>query len=232
MASEILTPALHLISGANLVALGADFLPSANQATAVAAALERLDGDRPRIVTYAFTGAGSQAFDLSGATGWLDGVSQIQSVHCPWVLGTDSEMDLDDWDVLQDPVNLDTLYLYTARPSASEQVLIYYSVPWTEGTVPTLLKYKVAKLAAANMARMMAARFAQGADGTINVDTFSRNSAAGDWTRLAKDLESEYEKAIGTSSEAAVRAASTEVQLLPPQSHGLGKLHPYNTEGE
>lgn len=230
MADEINAPAFQFISGGNLPTGSTEaekFLPAANRTTAVADALSRMDRDRPRAVTYVFNGAGSGAFDLSGATSYVDAESSVLAVHYPWVMGEDRLLDFDDWDVLQNGVALDTLYLYDREPAAGEQVLVEFTAPWTEATVPASLKYKVAKLAAANMCRMIAARMAQSNDNSINVDTFGRNTAAGDWLRMAKDFEAQYSEALGLSKTSEVKAACVEFQALPNEGHNYGRLHPY-----
>lgn len=231
MANEILTPAMQFISGANLPT---GFIDSSHQATAVAAALERLNGGRPRILWNTLTGAGASTFDLSTLTGYTDRVSVVQAVFYPWVLGNedDSEIDLDYWSVIQDPTTGDTLYLRQRTPASPEKVLVQYTTTWTEATVPVLLVYKVAKLAAANLCRMIAAKMAQSNDSTISVDTFGRNTAASDWLRMAKDFESEYERAMGASADDGVPpvSATMQIEVRPDPFHPY--KGPYPTVGE
>ena len=230
MANEILTPAWHYISGANLptgVTEAEQFLPASAQATAVADALSRLGQDVPRLLRVTFPGAGAASCDLSTLAGYVEGVSVVTEVSYPWVLGQDNRLEYSSWDVLIDPVNGESLYLYGRVVATGSDCLVTFTAPWTEAAVPSHIKYKIAKLAAANMARMVAARMAQSHDSTINVDTFGRNAAAGDWARIAKDLEAEYRSGLGIGNEAQVRAAWGETQLLPLTGTGYDKVHPY-----
>lgn len=227
MANEILTPALQFISGGNLPT---NFLDSAHQATAVAAALERLDGGRPRVKWATLAGTGISTFDLSDLSGYVDTVSVVQAVFYPWVLGNEqtSEIDLDEWSVIQDPTDLDTLYLDGRTPNASEVMLVQYTILWTEAAIPALLKYKVAKLAAANMCRIIAGRLAQSNESSIQADTFRGPTAAGDWLRMAKAFEDEYARSMGGSADDGLRPVSVEMQVdvRPDPFHGYKGPHP------
>lgn len=235
MANEILTPALQFISGVNLPTTGDGFLPTVNQQTAVAAALERLDGGRPRVVWSAITAPGATAtFDLSALTGWVDTISEVRAVYWPWVLGNedDSVLPREQWAIIQDPTNLDTLMLRECTPASGEKILVEYTILWTEATVPSTLKYKVAKLAAANMCRMIAARMAQQNESTIQVDTFRGNTASGDWLRMAKEFEAEYERAMGGAADDGLRPVSLtgSIDVRPDPFHGYKGPYPYMPE--
>lgn len=228
MADEIRTPALHFISGANLPTDGEGFLPTVNQATAVAEALSRLDRDRPRVLYAEVSGTGASTVDLSTVTGWQEGLSDLQAVDYPHTFGELHPLDFESWDVLTHSTNGDTLCLFESQVIATgESAQLKFTSPWTEATVPATLKYKVAKLAAANMARMIAARMAQSHDSTIQVDTFGRNIAAGDWDRIAKALEKEYRESMGIDKDSPVKPAWGECQVLPPTGTGLSKMHNY-----
>jgi hypothetical protein len=226
MADEIKTPALHFISyGSNTVT---DLLPAAAMTSAVTDALLTLDRDRPRTANVLVAGAGLSYVDLSsGAAGWVEGVSDVLEVHNPYVLGEEHEVDFEDWEVLADPTMGDTLLLREGRTiAAGTSARLVFTIQYTEATVPAILKYKVAKLAAANMARMIGARMAQSADNTIAVDTFGRNISAGDWARIAKDLTQEYRDAMGLGKDIPVKAASADLQMLPAAGP-YGRLHNY-----
>jgi hypothetical protein len=231
MADEIRTPALHFISGANLptgVTEAEQFLPSSAQQTAVAEALSRLDRDRARVLVSEVAGSGQTTVDLSTVTGWIEGASDLLEVDYPFTFGEQHTLDFASWDVLTHSVNGDTLCLFESQTiGAGESAQLKFSVPWTEATVPATLKYKVAKLAAANMARMIAARMAQSHESTIQVDTFGRNVAAGDWDRIAKALEKEYRESMGLDKDSPLKPAWGECQVIPPTGHGLSKMHDY-----
>lgn len=226
MADEIKTPALHFISyGTNTMT---DLLPAAAITSAVADALLTLDHDKPRLASVLVAGAGLSYSDLSAsAAGWVEGVSELLQVDNPYVLGEENPVEFEDWEIVVDPTTGENLVLQGGRTIASgTSARLIFTVQYTEATVPATLKYKVAKLAAANMARMIGARMAQSNDNTIAVDTFGRNIAAGDWARIAKDLTQEYRESMGLGKDLPVKAASGDVQVLP--SFGpYGRLHPY-----
>lgn len=229
MANEILTPAYQMVSGANLPTEGGGFLPAVNQATAVASALQRFDRDKARTLNEAVTGDGTAIYDLSASlsAAWDEDSSAVVLVDYPYTLGDDNIVTTEKWKVVDAPTTGKTLYFTESTPAATETIRVEFSSPWTEATVPSAYRYSVAKLAAANMARMIGARMAQSNDSTIAADTFSNNSAARDWTNIAKEYESQYVNELGLGKDSTVKAACGSVQVNEGSGTGYGKVHDY-----
>jgi hypothetical protein len=69
---------------------------------------------------------------------------------------------------------------------------------------------------------------AQGNDSTIQADSFGRNSASGDWLRMAKAFEEEYERAMGGAADDGLRPVSIDgsVDVRPGAFHGYDGPYP------
>lgn len=232
MADEILTPAVAMISGGNFPTAGTGFLPTGSRTIAVADALARFSKDKPNVAFGAVAGNGTELIDLSTAFAtWVEAFSVVTAVDSPWIIGEDNQLDFEDWLVVDHPTTGKTLWLKDRAPPATETVRVAYTVLWTEATVPEIYLYSVARLAAAGMARMVAARMAQSNESTISVDTFRTGTAAGDWLRIAKDLEAQYAAEVGVGSpadkDAGPAAACIVMSFDADTGHGYGKLHEY-----
>jgi hypothetical protein len=226
MANEVSTPAQLYIQAANLPT---NWLPSGNITEAVAAAMARYDQDSPRVKYDEISGDGGQDYDLSAVAGsWDEDSSQVLGVDYPWSLGTDNELDWDDWEVWEDPTNGATLYFQNHTPAATESFRLQYTIAWTEGTVPSKHLRAVAKLAASEMARMIAARRAQTSESTINADIVTGQSETQQWLTLAKALLADYEtEVLGASEEgeeSKVGPGFGVFDLDPGSVHGYGKV--------
>ena len=229
MADEILTPAKEFISADNLLE---GSLTDPQFATAVSAALARFSRDFPQVIHEGVAGDGNNYLDLSGAlsAAWDEDGSDVVAVDYPYTLGQENEMSFEDWRVVEDPTTGMTILFAESTPEADQTIKISFSSPWTEAAVPTRLINTVAKLAASNMARMLASRTAQLNESLIQADTARNQSQTRNWRDLAKDLESQYQEELGLDEDGKdppVSAASAEISMDPGTSHGLGKQHPY-----
>lgn len=200
MASEILTPMkLYLQSGNGLESLSG---MTDGLTQAVASALRRYGQDVPRIAQAVMTGDGESIYDLSAQVAtWEEGASSIVRVDYPWVVGEDTQLRFDEWEVIDNPGIGESLHLIHHDPASTEYIRIRFSVAWTEATVPAKHIDAVAKLAAAGACRMMAARTLQAGESTYSVDRFHAPTASQNWLTLAKMYEGQYEEAIGLGSD-------------------------------
>ncbi len=216
MAEEILTPAKFYVQADNSPS---DFLSPESLTQAVAAALVRYGMDDPNETLGQFPGAGSSHYDLSDQVlpGWVEAESSVTMVDYPYSLGGSNILDDSRWAVIEAPGTGKTLCFLDGTPQASESIVVKYSIPWTEDAVPARHIPPVAKLAAANMARMMAARRAQAGESTLSADTFGRPSDSQIWLSLAKSLERQYEEETGLvgadDGKSTVKAASGTVSM-------------------
>lgn len=228
MANEILTPAQHYITFSNLPT---DFIIAAQMTSAVSAALTRFDDDHARVINGAITGDGTNAYDLStDLASWDEDSSSVTGVEYPYTLGEDNELKLTDWSIEDDPTTGMTLCFPSHTPAATETIKVTFVAPWTEATVPSKYIQAVAKLAASNMALMIASRMAQSNESTIGADTFRHNSAARDWRDIAKDLEIQYKELLGLIAGIAAsspKPASVDMQIDVGSGSGYGKVHDY-----
>lgn len=231
MANEILTPAGYYVQASNLPT---GWLSPDSQSRAVADALLRFGRDFPRRVVGEFAGNATELYDLStlSLTGWTEGISTVSLVEYPLTDGIDKRLDASAWDVYDDLTLGSVLRFAEYEPASTETIRIIYSVAWTESTVPANRIGPVAKLAAANMARMVAARFAQEGESTVTADVFNRSSASDRMLALARHLESQYEEEMGLSAgeegqgagAAGVAPACSFTNLEPTTGHGYGRL--------
>lgn len=195
MADEIKTPALVYIQADNLPE---GFLDAEAQAQAVNDALRRYSGDCPRILVESIAGADTSVYDLSEAlAAWDPNASRVAHVEYPWSRTSENELDLDEWEVEEDPTAGKFLRLIGYSAATGCSIRVKYTALWTEATIPAHHLSPVAQLAAAGMARILAARFAQGNESTIQVDTFHPVNRSSQYVKLAQDLEKQYVAGVG-----------------------------------
>jgi hypothetical protein len=224
MADEIRTPALLYIQETNLPS---GFLPTDNVDESVLAAIRKYSEDFPRDTYGAITGDETSVYDISAAsiTGWDETDSIVSHVYAPWSLADKNEVANNEWSIEDDPTTGKNLVFTELAPDATETIRILFGGLYEESGIPSRHLSSVAKLAASNMCRMIAARFAQQGESTIAADTFQSTTHADQWRSLAGDLESQYKKGVGMSTNGSgPEAASVEFAVDPESHYGMGKL--------
>ncbi len=223
MADRIETEAALHVQADNLPT---GFLPAANKLAAVGSALRRYDRDFPRYVFGSFVGDGTRSYDLSAQslTGWDEDDSWVSEISYPYTVTDESVLDSANWSVVEDPTNGKTLVFAGSSPSSSQTVRVKYVAKWTEQAVPETHLTAVSQLAASYMARMLAARFAQKGQSTINADVFNATSNSSQWLTLAKRFEEKYEEILGIDGDTEVPAAISITNVDEGGQYGYGPL--------
>lgn len=236
MADEIKDAAKHWVTWENLPAAWQD---DTQLEQAVIAALLRYDRDAPRSLLGSFVGDGTATYDLSAQsmTGWSEDSSVVAEVEYPYTLGSRGNvLDWDEWVVQDDPTTGQTLLLIDRTPSASETIKVKFSAPHVETSVPTRHISSVAKLAASGVARMFAARRAQGAESSLQADRTGGTTESEQWTKIADKLKSLYMEELGlgkgngAGSAVPVAPGFGVFEVEEGSGHGIGKLHDYSDE--
>ncbi len=227
MADEILNPMKLYIQAGNLPD---GMISNESFAEAVRAALVRYSDDSSREVFGGIAGEGGSVFDLSdsGLTGWDEEASAVTRVDHPWVIGEDNKLDFDSWEVVQDPTAGKSLHLIQGAAEVGSIIRVGYTVEWAEGTVPARHIPPVAKLAAANVARMLGARTAQSGESIISADSFHSTSTSQQWMNLAKAFEGQYEEGIGLGSDSGGGSGCGSGGTVKP----AGVVWPMSTDGD
>jgi hypothetical protein len=215
MAGEIATAAKGYINGDALVTLG---WISATQVTqCVTDAVARYGKAVPWVQCYQFTGDGTNVRAHNTMTGFVVGYSEIRTVEVPFDEIISHVLPDDEWESFLHPTRGWCLRFKDRAPSASEQVLVTFTVPWDDtGIVPAPCRSGVAKLAASLMCLTIAAYFAKGQDSTVSVDSFSGPTSSAEWRALARSLLDAYNAEVlgkGDAGASDVKAASSAIQL-------------------
>ncbi len=230
MADEIKEPAEIFAQTANLPAGVYD---EAHMVVCINAALRRYDKDEPNYVYGSFAGDGTSLYDLSAQSlpSWDEQESDVMGVDYPYTPQAIFPLGFEDYNIIDDPTDGLTLVFVTAVPAATENIRLRYSIEWTEALVPSQHISAIAKLAAANYLRMMAARFSQRGESTIAADVFSGQSAGDSFLRVARDYEDQYSSTIGVSvdgsSDIGEKASVHVTQVDVGGQDGLGPLVGY-----
>lgn len=168
---------------------------------------------------------GAGVFDYGVSTnlpGFVDGRSTILRVYYPYV-STDQNPSLLEADRyglmrLPSPTGL-VLRFGDVTPSASEKFLVYWTAQHTVSvsacTVPASDDDAFADLGAHYACLMLAAKYAQSTDGTVQADSADRRSRVDLYKSLAKSYRESYEKKLGLGNDKPAVAGLAVADLDP-----------------
>lgn len=176
-----------------------DFTP------AIAAALEKYSGHRPKEIVKDLAGDGSH--DLALPEEWVEEFSQIRRVEYPIGEVPETLLDADEWTLYRAPAGL-KLRLMEEAPAVGESVRATFTVGRLEADIPAGDLDAVACLAASFCLRTLAALFGHSSDSSIQADSVSRGSKIDEFRRLADSLETRYHAHMGIDPKGGSAAAS------------------------
>ena len=172
--------------------------------SAITEALNRYSGNRPRLVVADIAGSGGSDYPVP--TGWVEGLSVVESIEYPAGQNPEIILDDDDWRLYRSPAGL-KIRLIEATPQAGETIRTLYTAGHTEATVLAMDLEAVANLAASICLRMLAAAYGQSSDSTIMADSVNYRSKGDEFARRAKELEGLYRAHIGVKENDTTPAA-------------------------
>lgn len=239
MANQILTAAEAYIAAANLpsgATAATDFLPAATKTQCVAGALATYSRLFPRELTATAAGDGTVYLDLSTLTGWVEGLSAVVDVEFPYssaALG-ENALPRDAWDIIDHPDNGKTLRFLEDTPGASQTVLVYFTALHADGDPAGSVRADhvdaVGKIAAANMAIALAARFASNKESTVGA-TWNGQSMSSRFTEWARQARKDGLADLGVGSQGSggdvpgtPACALGVIDRDDYSSHGYGRL--------
>ena len=183
---------------------------------AVSEALKRYAKHRPRVLVADLPGTG--AADLALPTGWSDGFSALHSLEYPVGKIPETFLDPRDFKLYRSPAGL-KIRLLTVIPTVAQTVrATYTALHADETTVSAVDMDAVANLAAAVCLRLLAAKFGQTSDPTLQADVVNYRSKADEFRRLADAFEALYNEQLGIGKESHAPAASAIASAPDPSS--------------
>lgn len=195
--------------------------------TTTVSALPQFSNDRPREQIFDITG--DDGFDYDLPSDWIPGYSLIKSVEYPAGERIPTYLEDEDW-IIYETASSRKLRLVNHTPGASETVRIRYTTIYLRSTVDNIPAHEqdaFANLAASLCCGLLAGRYAQLGDSTIDADAVDYQSKTSDWAQRAKELMKAYKNFIGAGDGREVKAASAVKDLDLNASNGSGRLtHP------
>ena len=185
---------------------------------AISEALNSYSGNRPRLVVADIPGSG--VTDYATPTGWVEGLSVVESIEYPAGQNPEIILDDDDWRLYRSPAGL-KIRLIEATPQAGETIRILYTAGHTEASILIMDFEAVGNLAASICLRMLAAAYGQSSDSTIMADSVNYRSKGDEFARRAKELEGLYRAHIGVKENDTTVAACVTAS---PQRSRRGSL--------
>ena len=173
----------------------ASFLSSDDKFQALDDAIYQYSKDRPRIRMKEYDGDGS-SYDFLLPDDFIETFSWIKMVEYP-AGKQEPRIIKEEKYAVYFKNELYYLRLKYDTPSSSESLRVWYTTLHNEGTIPESDTRLVVKLATSYCFRMLAARFAQSKDSTIDADVVDYRSKTSQYTALADKLENEYNRVIG-----------------------------------
>lgn len=195
-------------------------MEEADYADLVRAALARYSKDRPLSSFADFEGDGA-AFDFSLPGDWDDSLSRVRAVEYPQGQRTPSCLERRDWTIYARGTSAQKFRLLRHTPRRGERLRLFYTLGHAADdartSVPDNDLIAVGWLAAAEGCHVLARRFAQTSTPTLAADSTDYPNKAGEYTRLARELERKYQAHLGQRegewAEAAGASADWDARL-------------------
>jgi hypothetical protein len=191
-----------------------DLLASATEA------LNRYSKARPlEVVTDLL---GSDSHDVELPIDWIDGFSAVLQVEFPTGRVPANVIDRRDYSIYAGPAGK-KLRILIAQPDVDESVRVTYTLLHSEDSVPAGDLEAVANLAASVCCLVLAAKYGNTSDPTIQADVVNYRSKIDEYRRLAQHYEGLYNAYLGIKDDDTVPAAMATA--LPPESDRVRLTH-------
>jgi hypothetical protein len=168
----------------------------------IGSALVEYQKRRPLIVVYELTGAAAYEYAVSLFSGWSDGLSYFARIEGPIVSGSNvppRSLDADEYSLVRTPSGL-FLRFRCFAPASGQQYWVHYATAHTltesASTVFAADETALAELGAAYCCDALAARYAQGTDGSIEADTVNHDGKAEIYKGLSKMYRERFDAKV------------------------------------
>lgn len=205
------TQSEYLIELLALVQDGAADLAEDDKIKAIDHAVERFSQARPRVIVADITGNGGS--DYTPPTGWVDDWSAIKAIEYPAGNVPETYLEPGDYKIYQSPTTK-KIRLLTVKPTAAQTFRATFTglhSVTTSSTTSTINDgdfRAVCHLAGSFACRMLAARYAQLSEPTLQADSVAHSSKAQEYSARARELYKVYAQHIGADPEVPPAGAS------------------------
>lgn len=161
----------------------------------------RFSKDKPRELVFSITGTGASLYTLTGiATGWVNKFSFISKIEYPYGAQKPSYISNDKWELYRPDNTNEKLKLYEHSPTASQTMLLSYSVPHTLSDSTSTIEDNDVELfsllAAHYAAQAMVSDLLQDNRSNLQADTSDFSQKQNDMQALADKLLAKYVDSI------------------------------------
>lgn len=190
---------------------------------AIAAAVLKYSKDRPLSVVVTVISDGGQVLPMPGD--WKAGFSVLQGIEFPTGKIPASMLPNDEFEIRRTPFGdqINTRYSFKANDEAWLHITKAHDVTALLDTVPDQDREPVCCFAAASICDQLAALYSGDTDSTINADSVSHQSKAGEFASRARSLRKRYFEELGVSNN-RTQGASVVVNLNQNDSRGRDRL--------
>lgn len=169
---------------------------------AIGSARAEFEKARPLVASQVVTGTGTHKYSLTDSspilTGFVDGLSVIRSIVCPYDATSQNiePLEEEDWKLVRLAGGIYLWFTYLV-PTASQSMLIEFTKAHTcdKSTLTVLAAdYEaMADLAASHALLILANNYVQSIDGSITADAVNRQSKASEYRSMAAAYRKAYE---------------------------------------
>jgi hypothetical protein len=168
----------------------------------IGSALVEYQKRKPLVVVYELTGTAAYEYAVSLFTGWTDGLSYFAKIEGPFNAGdTTPPVPLDEYfyQLVRTPSGLFLRFRRWA-PASGQKYWIHYATVHTltesASTVFAADETALAELGAAYCCDALAARYAQGTDGSIEADTVNHDGKAEIYKGLSRMYRERFDAKV------------------------------------
>ena len=193
---------------------------------AIALAVSRYSGDRPRRLVVDLVADGGHMLDLPAE--WQEGFSEIASLEYPIGRRPPAELSPAVWRLYEDPDGLSIMLADSLAAGAEVRctLTVAHQLDALTDTIPALHREPVAAYAASVLLDQLASATANNTDSTISADSVDRRSQSQEYAARAKAHRQRYLDALGVPAKKNT-AHGVVVDLDLYDSRGQDRLtHP------
>lgn len=202
-------------------------LSSADRDNAIAAAVRRYSGDRPRRRVDDVTASDANTLPLPAQ--WVTDFSRVISLEYPIGNRPPTGIDPERYGLYTDTDQVTTIMLLDAVIAGADVRCAYtirHTVTSSLDTIPDADREAVACWAAALLCDQLASIHANAGDVTIQADAVDRGSRAREYANRAKTLRARYLSELGLDEKRNEAASAVVNQSLPDSMGGDRLTHP------
>lgn len=176
---------------------------------AISSARAEFEKVRPLIAVQSVVGTGTHKYSLTDSspilTGFVDGLSEIKSIVCPYdsTAQAITPLEDEDWKLVRLAGGL-WLWFPDLSPTSSQYMLIEFTKAHTcdKSTLTVLAAdYEaLADLSACHALLILANAYVQSVDGSITADAVNRQSKASEYRSMAGAFRKAYEMKMASGS--------------------------------